>query len=507
MYTMLKKKYILVYSVCILSMLFASCEKRLDVTSGEYAKEELQWESVSDTRSSLMGIYGLLRAAILNNNAHWMYGEMRQGDFTPYDRSDLKAINNHQLKDSYPLIQELTNWRRFYAVINAASQFIERAPEVFEKDSRYTEINMKQDIAQARVIRAFTYFYIVRIWGDVPLLSKSFDNGSFEERPRTSQSTVLTFAENEILESIEDLPFLYGVHPQYYYGENSAFWRKALINKLSAYTVLAHLSAWQGKYLNVDVYTQLILDNYSNIGAQYLNTIDKLTGSVGIFSNNYDYGALLNIVAPYSVGEATATGHIEEMTLAQPVTNKQFPEIYVSKDSISKIFNDINDVRFGIDTIAGLPRTNYFTNYNGETPIFSKIKVFRDGDNEGAYKIYGSNLVFSRLEEIALLRAEAMYVLENPSEAIQLLNRVKSQRKTRPYTSATTTPLIEEIFMERRRELMGEGWRWYDQIREAKIRNLGSEINTMIDNNSIYWPISQSVLDKNTKIDQNEYWK
>lgn len=507
MYTILQKKYILVYSICIFALLFSSCEKRLDVTSGEFAKEELQWESISDTRSSLMGLYGLLRAAMFNNNAHWMYGEMRQGDFTPYSRSDLQAIHQHQLKDSYPLIQGLTNWRRFYAVVNASSLFIERAPEVFEKDSRYTETNMKQDIAQARVIRAFTYFYMVRIWGDVPLLAKSFDNGSFKERPRTSQNTVLTFAENELLESIEDLPYLYGVSPQLYYGEHSPFWQKTLFNKLSAYTILAHLSAWQGKYLNVDVYTKFILDNYSEISSEYLNTIEKLVGPGGVFSNNYDNGGLFKIVAPYSVGEATATGHIEELTMAEPITDKQFPEIYVSKDSISKIFKDINDVRFGIDTIAGLPRTNYFTNYNGETPIFSKIKIFRDGDNDAKYKIYGSNLVFSRLEEIALLRAEAMYVLENPSEAMELLNRVKTQRKTKPYTSASSTPLIEEIFLERRRELMGEGWRWYDQIREAKIRNNGSSINKLIDDNAIYWPISQSVLDKNTEIDQNEYWK
>lgn len=506
-------KGILIRRNCILSIIslifisLSGCEKQLDVSSGEFAREELQWESISDTRSSLMGLYGLLRSAMVNNNAHWMYGEMRGGDFVAYKRSDLKAIHNHELRDSYPLIQNLTNWRRFYSVINAASLFIERAPEVFEKDSRYTETNLNQDIAQARVIRAFVYFYMVRIWGDVPLLSKSFDNGTFVERPRTPQNTVLTFAESEILSSIEHLPFLYGVQPQQYYGEHASFWNKVLINKLAAYAVLAHLSAWQGKYLNVDVYTKFILENYTKIGAQYLTSINNLTGPNGIFSNNYSNGQLFNIVAPYIVGEATATGHIEELTLGYPIIAKQFPDIYVPKDTIAKVFEDINDVRFGIDTVAGLPRTNYFTNYSGEIPVFSKIKILRDGDNDGDYRIYGSNLVFSRIEEITLLRAEAMYVLEDRNAAIELLNRIKQQRKTKPYNAASTTPLIEEIFLERRRELMGEGWRWYDQIRESRVLERKDALGKLITEGGIYWPVSESVLEKNTQIEQNEFWK
>ena len=110
----------------------SSCSDKLNITSGEVASETLQWSSISDTKSGLLGTYGLLRAALLENNSHWMYGELRSGDLISYSRADLSAINNNNLKASYPLIKDLTNWRRFYAVINAASVFIERAPEVLE---------------------------------------------------------------------------------------------------------------------------------------------------------------------------------------------------------------------------------------------------------------------------------------------------------------------------------------------------------------------------------------
>ncbi|WP_225553914.1 RagB/SusD family nutrient uptake outer membrane protein [Sphingobacterium bovistauri] len=497
----------LLIGAILIQLSATSCNDKLNEPSGEVASETLQWTSISDTKSSLLGIYSLLRAAMVENNSHWMYGELRQGDFSSYNRSDLSAINSNNLKASYPLIKDLSNWRRFYAVINAASIFIERAPEVRNKDSRYTDQNLKMDIAQARAIRAFTYFYIVRIWGDVPLITKSFDDGSFESRPKTDSQAVLNFAESELLNAIVDLPYLYGSFLVNYYGETNGYWRHVLFNKLTGYAILAHISAWQGKYINVDTYTQFIINNYTSLGLDYNASINSLSGTNGIFSINYSLGQLFSIPAPYVFGEASATGHIEELTLADPIISKQKPDIYVPKDSIVRIFNDINDTRFGIDTISGLTRTNYFTNYSGEIPIFSKIKIIRDGVNDGSYGVFGSNLIFTRLEEIALLRAEALAVLGSRDEAINLLNKVKINRRVTNYSVITTTPLIEEIFNERRRELMGEGWRWYDQIRLNKLRPKKSEIVKLIENGGIFWPISTDVLSKNKSLQQNEYWK
>lgn len=502
-----KSNAVLCSILAVFLLLGTSCEKQLSEVSGSYAGEELQWDNISDTRSSLMGAYGLLRAAMFENNAHWMYGELRNGDLTAYNRSDLAAINSQQLNASFPLIQNLTSWRSFYAVINAASLLIERAPEVLEKDARYTALNMRYDIAQARVIRAFAYFYMCRIWGDVPLITQSYDDESFTERARTDYRSVLAYAENELLRAIEDLPFLYGVAPQSYYEMNSGEWRKVLFNRLTAYTILAHISAWQGNYINVDAYTQYILDNYTEIGITYLDNISTLSGIAGVFSTNYNAGQLLAINSGYLYGEATATGHLEELTLASPLVSKQFPDLFIPKDTIVRAFEDQNDTRFGLDTLSGLTRTNYFTNYSGEIPIFSKIKIIRDGVSNGNYAVFGSNLIFTRMEEIALLRAEALTVLGNQDEAISLLNRIKIQRNVRNYTRVSSTPLIIEIFNERRRELMGEGWRWYDQIRLNRIRTVDENLVEMIENDGIYWPISEEAMSRNSLLTQNDYWK
>ncbi|QBQ40420.1 RagB/SusD family nutrient uptake outer membrane protein [Sphingobacterium psychroaquaticum] len=500
-------RYTLLSVMVSTAVVFTSCEKQLDQKAADVASEQLQWQSISDTKAGLMGIYGLMRAALYEENGHWIYGDLRAGDFHSYTRADLDAIHEHDLKASYPLMKTLTNWRRFYAVINAASLFIERAPEVLEKDKRYTEINLKWDVAQARAIRAFMYFYMTRIWGDLPLLRSSFDNGEFLERPKNSVATILDYAESELLKAAEDLPYVYSLGTQEYYNEGFGVWYGALFNKITAYSLLSHVAVWGQRYIQADAYSKFVLDNYARIGVSY-SSIDVLTGSNGIFSQQYAYGRILGIVAPFSLSEATVTGHIEDLTLAEPLVYKKHPALYVPKDTIISLFPEPNDTRFGIDTISGLTRTNYFTNYSGEVPIFSKIKVLRDGGvSNPSYAVYGSTLLFTRLEEMTLLRAEILAVLKQDAEATRLLNVVKTGRKMKGYTDASSEDLLTAIFQERRRELMGEGWRWYDLVRYNRLRGADPKIKEMIEKEGIYWPIAQEVLNNNKKLEQNAFWK
>jgi hypothetical protein len=498
-------------SICFILLILLtagamSCKKTLEVDSSHLATEERQWKSITDTRSGLIGIYGLFRAALADNNAHWLFGELRNGDFVSFSRSDLHAIHEGSLNASFPIMEELKNWRRFYAVINSASVFIERAPEVQQIDPLYTDVNLKIDIAQARALRAFAYFYMVRIWGDVPLITSSHDNGSFEARPRSDKDIVLAFAENELLAAAQDLPYKYGVAPAEYYNETEGRWNGVLFTKNSAYAILAHLAAWKGNYLNADVYTDFVMNNYSKSSIDY-STIEDLTSASGFFNGkNARQMVAFNFVDGH--GESTASGHLEQLTLAQPLVLKQNPEIFVPKDSISVIFNDPEnrDIRFGIDTVSGLVRTNYFTNYSGATPIFSKLKVIRGGTSEGNFAIFGSAIVFSRLEDIVLLRAEALAVLGRMDEAAALLNSVRSRRSLISMIPTNAEELINGIFEERRRELMGEGHRWYDQVRYHKIMQRDPAFRNLIQQQGIYWPLAAEALSNNSALEQNMYW-
>lgn len=508
------KYYKIKLFILIITLAFSSCIKSLDAPSREVAGEEDYWQSMSETKAGLLGIYSLMRSAMFTANGHWVYGDIREGDFAIYNRADLRAVKEGKLNASFPAIKELSNWQKFYAVVNAASVFIEKAPKVLEYDKRYTTTNLELDIAQARALRAFAYFYMARIWGDVPLVTKSFDNGSFPEHSKSKQLDVLDYAERELLACIETLPYMYGTDENQYYNDSKWEWAKVLFTKVSGYAILSHIAALQGRYDKVDAYTQFVIDHYWESNVKKMSQIaantygvEGLTGFFGIFSNGYAHGHMLSFRASYWTGEATNSGHLEQLTLAQPLVNKEYPDIYVERDTITRLFNDPDDRRFGLDTVNGLYRENYFINFQNDIPIFKKVYIIRDGTNNGNYAIFGSNLVFTRYEEILLLRAEALAVLNNDIGARELLNEMRLMRGLDRLTVLFTKPILEEVFEERRRELMGEGWRFYDLIRYHRIRKMDPKFNDLIDKGGIFWPISSEILSRNKQLEQNSYWK
>ncbi|ATP57178.1 RagB/SusD family nutrient uptake outer membrane protein [Pedobacter ginsengisoli] len=506
-------KSALAIGVAIILMLMGSCKKVVDVKSTRAVAEVNMWNKLEDTRAALLGIYGLTRAAMVENNAHWIYGDVRGKQFVSPTRQDLKAVIDNRLTASYKTLDQLSNWRRWYAVINAANIFLERVRDVKKADLRYTASNMEIDIAQARVLRAFAYFYMVRIWGNVPLIISSHD-GSFENRAQNSGAEVLAWAEKEILGVVNVLPNKYGENdpkqPGLYYGENHGRWTGSLVRRISAYAVLAHIAAWQGDYIKVASNATKVINEIGSAEIT-LTDVNSLTSSNGFFSSKRQ-GHLLGFNSVYEHGEGGMSGHIEELTLAFPFVNKAIPDIYMSKDSILNTFNEKKDTRFGLDTLGRPTTDRYFYNFDGRYPIFSKIKVIMAGSaststTDAKFSFFSSIALFTRLEDIYLLRAEASSVLGDRQGAINDLNTIRSSRGLPNYSEVTNGLVIDAIFKERKRELIGEGHYWFDQVRYNKIRQNNSVFTELIKTGGIYWPVSEELLQQNKLLTQNQYWK
>ncbi len=495
--------------ICCLTL--TACNDFLDVDSYHVASEDQQWTTLDQNRGALMGVYGLTRAALATENTHWLCGELRGGDFTVYNRTDLGRVRQSDLRGPYESLKTVANWSRFYKAINAANLFIEKAPNVVGKDKAYSENTLEYDVAQARALRAFLYFYMARIWGDVPLIVYSYDNGSFPKMERTPVETILNYAEGEFLAVVNKLPLVYGSSGNLYYNGDKAAWYGKLMTRFSAYAALAHIAAWKGNYLDVAAYADFIIGKGGTTDApNYTSTVD-LVGAQGIFATKTPSLGLNRIIGFNFMAtetESTTDGHLESLTLAEPYTRKIYPEIYVSKDSLRSIFSEINDGRFKVDGDTAV----YVGNMQSDIPVFCKVKVIQDGSADGDYAVFGSSIIFSRLEDIRLLRAEALAALRRGADALKDLNDIRSRRQLRGLSFSADLgndyeKLISLIFKERRRELMGEGWRWYDLIREERLLGNHPEIGEMIANGRMYWPVADDVLKANNKLTQNEYWK
>ncbi len=501
----------IIYALLLLTIAFGSCNKTLDIDSVRVVGEKNNWNTLEDSRAGLIGIYALTRAALSDNDRYWIYGDVRTGELISPNRQDLKAISSNKLNASYPVVDDLSDWTRFFAIVNSANIFLERVGDVKAADKRYTAINMTVDIAQARFLRAFAYFYMVRIWGDVPFIITSHD-GKFENKPQESQEKILAWAEQEMLTASKDLPFIYSANdiqqPGQYYNENDVRWGGALVTKISAYAVLAHVAAWQGNYTSVAAYTKFVEDNYGKSRIDFTSTAD-LTNPNGFFYNK-NFRQILGFNSDYGHIDGSSTGHIEELTLAKPLIVKEVPDIYMPKDTILKIFNLINDDRFSVDTLGQPRNERYFTNFNGRYPIFSKIKCIQGGVTDPTFRYFTSALVFTRLEDVVLLRAEALAVLGDRNGAISELFQVILRRLT-PGISVIDIDLnrdpVDLVFEERHRELLGEGQRWFDLIRYNKIKQNNPTFLRLIDSKGIYWPVSRRLLSQNNLLTQNPYWQ
>jgi hypothetical protein len=527
-------KKIILLSLIFFTLIADSCKKTLDVNSPRVVNETNYWNTLEDARAAIMGVYGLTRAALADNNGHWIYGDVRMGNFESPIRQDLKAIIRNDLNASYPVVNQLSNWRRFYAIVNAANIFLERIAEVKAKDLRYTSNNMNIDIAQVRFLRAFAYFYMARIWGDVPLILTSRD-GTFENRPRTDQNAVLAFAQSEMEDAAAVLPYLYSnqdlQQPGLYYGQSRSFWSGSLVTKLSAYAMLCHVAAWQGKYIDVIRYSRFVLTNYNVFGNLSYTSTPALCAANGLFyanPNNVHDNQLFGFSFTWNNQDASFSGNIESLALASPVVNKNIPDIYVPKDSILSIFKEPNDARFNIDTTGTVHAdavtgngTGYFTNFLGKYPIFAKIKVIMGGGNDQTFRLFSSTILLTRLEDVVLLQAEAYAVVGETALATTDLNTIRQIRYNvdqqgltnqnatdyNVYNLTGSGPLLEAIFRERQKELMGEGQHWYDRVRYEKIKQSNPQFLQLINTGGIFWPISRDLLTQNPLLTQNSYWK
>lgn len=475
-----------------------SCSDFFDVDSRHAAKEEQQWTSVADTRSALMGVYALTRSAIASNNLYWLCGELPMGDFTVRESGVLASIAKADFSSDNDTIRSIKDYSRFYTAINAAAVFMENAYKTEANDMAYSEQNLKWDVAQARALRAFLYYMMARIYGDVPLVKYSYDNGVFADGVEpSSQEAILTWAKSEMQVAAENLPQQFGSSSNKYYDQEPSYWQGILFNQSAAWAVLAHISAMMNNYADCASYCQKVIDGQT-IGTTTLakaSTVASIISSTGLFSSDsrtYAANRLLAFVFPYSGGEARREGHLESLTLASPYVRRQYPDIYVSRDTLSNLYNETTDERLGIDTTK-MTYNNNFIDMNTTYPIFKKVNVIQDGSaSDVDYSVFSSAIVFSRLEEIILLKAEAAWALGDNTEASDRLNEVRTARGLGRVTLSydfknDRRKLLDAIFKERRRELIGEGWRWYDILRRQKLLKDDQQLLQRIKNKDIYW--------------------
>ena len=518
------KQYI-IGSMLLSSILLASCS--LDETPrSKFSEEEafstpplVYVNTVANVYSSIgNGLYGSDGGSVhtfqeFSSDASMIPG--RQGDWV--DGGAWQNIFLHNFESSVSKYNDV--WNNLYRVIGLANSSIDRLNKYLGEHPEYADY-----VYELRALRAVYYYYVMDLFGQVPLVVSS--EVSANEVEQSNRSDVFKFVTSELAECIPHLSDSKSQNEGEYYGR---------ITKAVAYMCMAKCA------INAPVYT--IDDTAPTSYCAFVGTdkSGKATASEEQGKTVSEMGKNINITldgetrnawetAVYCADQIASLGYRLQPSYADNfiVANQNSVENIWTRpnDCVNYKIEDYNIVRtlhynhggaigyqgwngacsskqqmlvYGYGTANPDPRLklNFYTDkdYMEETgkavedgatdkpleymPLAVKVD-FTAADDPHAMKCSGArmkkyefdksttqqysfnnDLVIWRYADALLLKAEAEYRMGNKAEALTIVNEVRGRVAATPRTELT----LNDILDERMLELAWEGVRRQDQIR------------------------------------------
>ena len=518
------KQYI-IGSMLLSSILLASCS--LDETPrSKFSEEEafstpklVYVNTVANDYSSIgNGLYGSDGGSVhtfqeFSSDASMIPG--RQGDWV--DGGAWQNIFLHNFESSVSKYNDV--WNNLYRVIGLANSSIDRLNKYLGEHPEYADY-----VYELRALRAVYYYYVMDLFGQVPLVVSS--EVSANEVEQSNRSDVFKFVTSELAECIPHLSDSKSQNEGEYYGR---------ITKAVAYMCMAKCA------INAPVYT--IDDTTPTSYSAFVGTdkSGKATASEEQGKTVSEMGKNINITldgetrnawetAAYCADQIASLGYRLQPSYADNfiVANQNSVENIWTRpnDCVNYKIEDYNIVRtlhynhggaigyqgwngacsskqqmlvYGYGTANPDPRLklNFYTDkdYMEETgkavedgatdkpleymPLAVKVD-FSAADDPHAMKCAGArmkkyefdksttqqysfnnDLVIWRYADALLLKAEAEYRMGNKAEALTIVNEVRARVAATPRTELT----LNDILDERMLELAWEGVRRPDQIR------------------------------------------
>lgn len=419
------------------------------------------YKKPSDAQAGVNGIYNSLQSVFRLNFAYW--GEGRADNINTKHSGDPYALHHNELT---PIINS-ASWNGFYKLISRANYAIKYIPQVFSDN----ESSLKNELmGQSRALRAMAYFYMVRIWGDVPLITEPYE--SIEQEIFVERSS-----KEEVLKLIEDdLKFAALNCADNYPGDRDKVW----ITKGGAYAFLTQLYMWQKKYQEaIEAAENVVGDSrYSLVS---INDWNKMfvngISSESVFEIGYNETQTNSLRILYAIGSDSDYVPSEDFMNSIEEGDLRRPRIY-----------DITEVA---------PRKIW--------------KFFGVGFNDENADPSSNNIILARLADIMLLKAEAHAALGQSEEALELLNQIRRRAGLPGLDEDAAKSLYGDlnsaILHERSIELCFEGHRWFDLVRTGNAIAVMKPINGLNNEKNLVWPIHENDINRNPNIEQNEFYK
>lgn len=424
-------------------------------------------------------------------------------------------------------------WTRMYRVIYRANIVIDNARSAVDQDSTAAPY-----IAEARFLRGYAYFNLVRDFGGVPLILReitSLNDRDLIYAPRASVEEVYTAI-------VEDLTFAEANLPNQWTGENlgraSTGTVKAMLGKV--YMQMAGQPLNRPEYYqraaaklqevvgtaNEARYNFGLLDDFESVFSLENERSKELVLSFGYFINSSNPNGSIFPFYLFPRGlvngdEQTSYGLTYDLYRLYERTDTRRDFTLVDRYVFKGVAN--GGAQPGDSIVYNPAERHYYVKRTGEIFLQSNFecglaygKLARVARPSGAAaQGYSSDLIELRFSDVLLLLAEALTETNQMAQALPLLNRVRTRAKAAAVRASSVAELRQAIRRERRLELTGELTTVYDIRRWGTLKEEIAAIKPeQIINSTLppydarfeLYPVPQAQRDANPNLTQNSGW-
>lgn len=439
------------------SITLSSCTKWLEITDSKNQVEQtVVFKTNEMATSALLGAYATLATVHSQMKHISLYSD--EFGYTSITENIIQFRDSKVLPDA---IDNSTLWTDLYSVIYQVNAVIEGV-----SNSETITLHQKKLLAaEAKFLRAYSYFYLLNLYGSVPLVL-STDVGV--NRVTVQRSPLVIYDQ-----MIKDLQEAKSALPESYAGTG-----KVRANHWAASALLSRVYLYQEKWSDAESESAGIIASglYSPLNA--LEDVFSAGSTEGIFQL------------------WTVNGFLSDAALWIPPSNSSLP-VYPLTDALYDSFDNTDGRKTKWVTVNEVIISGVKESY----PYFSKYK------NKSANPTSPEYIMSLRLAEQYLICAEAQTHLGKLSEAVANLNVIRSRATglTPLATTINQKDCLKAVMKERRNELFGEwGHRFFDLKRTSQIDEVMQPIKPSWRSTAQLLPIPKSEITFNPKLIQNE---
>ncbi|MDP4207363.1 MAG: RagB/SusD family nutrient uptake outer membrane protein [Bacteroidota bacterium] len=461
-------------------MVFTGCGNNFLEIEPQGQTEAVQfWTSSGDATKAVNAMYANLHA--WNNVAfaaiavESMGSDDAEKGSSAADATFMNDFDNFSASSNEGQLSDF--WSGMYQSINYCNQILDNVPNInmdAALKARY--------LGEAKFVRAYCYFRLVRAFGDVPLRLKVPASSAEYNIARTPKDQVWAAIEQDLTDAAAVLPKTYG----------SADIGRA--TKGAALSLHAKVALYLKKWSDVLTYTNEVM--------------------------TYGYSLFPNYEQLFRVGNENCSESIFELQCAlipgnPAASNSQYSQVQGVRGSVGGGWGfNVPTADLAAAYETGDPRRDATIIFRGETtpegdaipatgdnPMYNQksyvpFSQYVSGYNEGCQQ----NIRVIRYAEVLLMNAEAANETGNSTLALSSLEQVRARARGSnnailpKVTTTDQAALRLAIYNERRVELAMEFDRYFDVIRQGRAATIFGPKGWKANKNEV-WPIPQSEID------------